>query len=178
MNAEPRPDALPKVDGPIVGFRAWVPSTPEVSGELQAQHLGSTNFSYIWSPGTNVAQHLHYVGLGNPPWLPDDHVAPMWGCQCGFYIMRDMPAVLDALQRLGLKSDLVFGAVTGWGKTIEHRLGWRCQYASILALFDERELAYYYEVDAVAEQDKLYELAEWARGRTAHPRLRDHLVWE
>lgn len=176
MSEQTQHRGLRRVDGVIAGFRAWVPSSPDVPPWVPKRpHLLSTSLPHSWSPGVNVAAHLRCPSFWDPRPPPVDHAAPWWGCQCGFYIMRDLPSLMRAIQGLDLKGNLVFGVVAGWGKTVQHRLGWRCQYASIAGLLNQPQLARDYQVDAVADETELRELAEWAGGRAAHPMLRDYL---
>lgn len=177
MNGPPQHEGLRRVDGVIVGFRAWVAITPDLPPWVRkTTYLESTNFRYAWRPGINLAEHLNYPTFWDPRPPPADHIAPLRGCLCGFYIMRDLPGLIRTIQGLGLNDDVVLGVVTGWGKTVQHKLGWRCQCASIVGLLDAPQLARSYQVDTVTQQAELEELGEWAKGRISYPHLQRRSV--
>jgi hypothetical protein len=54
-----------------------------------------------------------------------EHAAPKEGCTCGIYAAKD----LAQLRRSGYAEYGVHGEVYLWGAVVEHRLGWRAQYA-------------------------------------------------
>ena len=47
------------------------------------------------------------------------------GCACGIYAAKS----LDQLRQMGYYGRGIYGAVSLWGKIVEHGLGWRAQYA-------------------------------------------------
>lgn len=52
------------------------------------------------------------------------HTAPGKDCTCGFYIARNYRTAMEYAEPGGALVE-----VYGWGKTVEHQVGWRVQYA-------------------------------------------------
>jgi hypothetical protein len=95
------PDAIE----PVVGWRAW---QPYGMGALISPLYIS---AWPWREPFKAA----CFGKGH-------HRAPVKSCECGIYIAKD-------LQKAGQYGCTTIGKVYGWGKVVEHRLGWRVQYA-------------------------------------------------
>lgn len=109
---------------PVIGWRVWeLPHTWENIGDGTAELLRSPVSRNLWEPGfpneadcrrDNTRKH-------------DREACPDLACTCGIYAMR-----LRQDCRVGLSSNrylVVFGQVSLWGRVIEHRYGWRGQYA-------------------------------------------------
>ena len=130
----PKP-ALPVhlVAGPTLGYRAWSVSP---AGLLVSAHATE------WRPGVPViAQCLKddgilgfNTGFGQSLEPQSTHaphgIAPEPYCSCGVYGYHAAPHVASAEQSAGLG-----GTVALWGRVIEHRLGYRGQYAYPVAFW-------------------------------------------
>ena len=64
---------------------------------------------------------------------------PHWGCQCGFWGMKDEPFRLYLAVILSMKfpHKLILGKVSLWGKVVVHEDGYRAQYAYPVSCFAE-----------------------------------------
>jgi hypothetical protein len=63
---------------------------------------------------------------GNPPPAEESgHESPADGCTCGVYAAKN----LAHLRKIGYADHGVHGEVYLWGKVVEHRFGYRAQYA-------------------------------------------------
>jgi preprotein translocase subunit YajC len=54
-----------------------------------------------------------------------EHAAPSDGCRCGIYAAKNFQHLVD----IGYAGYGVHGEVYLWGTVVEHRLGWRAQFA-------------------------------------------------
>jgi hypothetical protein len=80
---------------------------------------------------------LGLKSLNNEPWVPGraleattsrcskEHVPPEDACACGIYAAKNFQHLVD----IGYAGYGVHGEVYLWGTVVEHRLGWRAQYA-------------------------------------------------
>ncbi len=99
--------SIPDHISPIVAYRVW---------QWDSLGLKSLN-NEQWCPGCALE--------ANTSRCRKEHAAPTDGCTCGVYAARD----LAHLQRTGYAGYGVYGEVYLWGAVVEHRLGWRAQYA-------------------------------------------------
>lgn len=112
---------------PILGFRInRVQLIRRLWGKPVAVLRGAAG--YAWEAGRNEAVCL---SLGRTPHGQPGHVAPASECGCGFYAVHDA----DQLSRYpGLADeDSVLTGVAGTGIVRVHTLGWRAQFARIIA---------------------------------------------
>lgn len=102
------PDAIE----PVVGWKSWVLS--------RNGYLISPNFPYWWEP--NAAAQAKCDHPGDEKYdIPPHTAAPNEKCNCGFYIARDAVTAFAY--------GYILGEIYGWGKVIQHELGWRVEYA-------------------------------------------------
>jgi hypothetical protein len=116
---------------PIVGYRAWL---ADREGRLRSL---STSTGW-WEPGTQPAAVCHRpIHRFDEPHLgPAPHAV---NHPCGYYAYNTLAGLLehgagdgDRHEEPGLT--LVRGVVEGGGRTVEHELGWRAQYALPVAI--------------------------------------------
>jgi hypothetical protein len=100
---------VPDYISPIVACRIW---------RWDTSGLKSLN-GRLWSPGQPLAAKC---GAGN---AHDTHEPPHLDCTCGVYAAKNF----EHLRQLGYEGRGVRGEVYLWGTVVEHRLGWRAQFA-------------------------------------------------
>jgi len=109
---------VPDYVSAIVAYRAWT---------WGASGLASLN-GEPWIAGRplvaacNTAPRLSSFVYRN---FAICHEAPQVGCTCGIYAAKD----IDQLRRIGYCGSGIYGEVYLWGTVVEHRLGWRAQFA-------------------------------------------------
>jgi hypothetical protein len=113
---------------PLIGYRAWL---ADRDGRLRSLALTTV----WWEPGTQPAatchKPIHGYELGAPPHAADH--------PCGYHAYNTLHALLahgatDEDGRGDGSLTLVRGIVEGGGRTQEHELGWRAQYALPVAI--------------------------------------------
>jgi hypothetical protein len=115
---------------PLVGYRAWL---ADRDGRLRSLALSDM----WWAPGTQPAARCHKRIHGfeaersDPPHAADH--------PCGYHAYHTLSALLehgaaDADIRADGTLTVVRGVVEGGGRTQEHELGWRAQYALPVAI--------------------------------------------
>jgi len=98
---------VPDYVSPIVGYRAWL---------LGPRGLMSLNGEF-WHPNQMLqAVCRRSVNL---------HTPPHGDCSCGIYAAKSF----DQLRGIGYAELGVCGEVHLWGTVVEHKLGWRAQFA-------------------------------------------------
>lgn len=107
----PSPHA-PDLFEPLLGYRYW-----RVGADGTLRCLISND---RWDPGPNQA-HCWRKG----------HDAPGRMCTCGFNALHDVPEMRRSEHR-----NTVLGAIAAWGDIQVHRLGFRAEFASVVALAD------------------------------------------
>ena len=143
MNLDPKvwgvvfPELLgPPATGtrPILGFRLnMIRFVPDSHGK-GGLALTSMNRRSYWGPGTNTAYCLMF-GTGAPD--KPRHQPPAPGCSCGFYACHHT-VTLRGILRGPFPSDMfVLVGVAGSGIVRIHELGWRAQFARIVAFSEE-----------------------------------------
>ena len=111
--------SAPDYISPIIGYRVW---------HWDGVDLRSLN-GEPWRPGTPLQARCrvcdfalwcrgHQTRLGS-------HSAPHLECTCGIYAGGN----LEHLRKPGYERSLIYGKVLLWGTVVEHRRGWRAQYA-------------------------------------------------
>ncbi len=120
------PPIVPDYCEVLTGWRAW-----NISVDLEPAVL------YPISSNTNAWKPLEAPAAecDNGEDSPDltrcpecsalVHVAPMTGCACGYWSFKTKAH----LEISGFRSAKVFGQVSIWGKVIEHKDGYRSQFA-------------------------------------------------
>jgi hypothetical protein len=115
---------------PLIGYRAWL---ADRDGRLRS--LALTNV--WWTTGTQPAARCHKpihgfdgADLGDPPHAADH--------PCGYHAYNTLADLLahaaDADVRRSTDLTVVRGVIEGGGRTQEHELGWRAQYALPVAI--------------------------------------------
>jgi hypothetical protein len=104
---------------PVVGYRAW---------RWDASGLKSLN-GEPWLPGRPLAAGCRTVTrgpmVGDAEAVNDDHEAPNLECTCGVYAAKN----IEHLHNTRYRQYGIHGEVHLWGTVVEHKLGWRAQYA-------------------------------------------------
>jgi hypothetical protein len=117
---------VPDYISPVIGYRAW---------RWKATGLQSLNGS-PWLPGRPMvagcgpragtiasrAESAHGAGADELPHAD---------CTCGVYAAKN----LEHLRQIGYTRRGIRGEVYLWGTVVEHRLGWRAQFAYPKSLF-------------------------------------------
>jgi hypothetical protein len=110
---------IPDYIMPLVGYRTWrwdVTGLKSLNGEP-------------WLPGRPLAAGCRaailrtIAGLAKAVHSP--HELPHAKCTCGVYAAKN----LEHLRQIGYERRGIHGAVSLWGKLVEHKLGWRAQFA-------------------------------------------------
>lgn len=103
------------------------------------QELGCVQPRFgAWMPGVNQAEcHARHDEMGYRQ--PLQHTSPHEVCMCGLHGWDSMDKVDKYTLRHG--EEYVAAAILGWGTVIEHTLGWRSQYARVIALADREGIA-------------------------------------
>jgi hypothetical protein len=116
---------IPDYISPVVGYRVW---------QWNATGLKSLN-GEPWLPGRplaagcRVATRGTIVGRGDA--TRNAHEPPHSACTCGVYAAKN----LEHLRQFGYERRGIYGEVYLWGTVVEHRLGWRAQFAYPKSLF-------------------------------------------
>ena len=97
---------VPDYTAPVVGYRVW---------QWDSSNLKSLN-GELWCPGQPLVAQCRRASPHQPPRLE---------CTCGIYSAKSR----TQLAGMGLKACGVSGEVYLWGNVVEHRLGWRAQFA-------------------------------------------------
>jgi len=98
---------IPDYISPIVAYRTW---------QWDAVGLKSLN-NEQWFPSLALEASTARCGK--------EHAAPSDGCRCGIYAAKNFQHLVE----IGYAQYGVHGEVYLWGAVVEHRLGWRAQYA-------------------------------------------------
>lgn len=105
---------LGRAGAPIVGFRAW---RPRLHGE--SLRLVSLYRDAPWNGNRPTTASCD---------IRSNHAAPALRCTCGLYACHSLRAAALYVD----VTDVVFGAVLGWGRVYLHENGWRAQHAQVL----------------------------------------------
>ncbi len=98
---------VPDYVSPIVAYRVWL---------LSPDGLVSLNGEF-WPANQRLqADCMRF---------PNNHKPPHSDCSCGIYAAKSV----DQLQRIGYADLGVCGEVYLWGTVVEHKFGWRAQFA-------------------------------------------------
>ena len=110
--------------------RATNPLDPRVSAEKREEPVVGYRCWYC------ASGRLDSVGVSHT-WEPGENVASKRGGAPGFWVLRTLE---DASLAADSYAAVIVGVVQGYGRVVEHRRGWRCQYARVVAL--SRRLAF------------------------------------
>ena len=113
---------VPDYVSPIVAYRAWQwnfarswTSTPP---------LKSLNGEW-WFPGRPLSAKCGAPVARRSPTVRNNHNAPQIDCRCGIYAAKSF----DQLRWMGYNQRGISGEVNLWGSIVEHKFGWRAQFA-------------------------------------------------
>jgi preprotein translocase subunit YajC len=113
---------IPDYISPVVGYRAW---------RWNATGLKSLN-GEPWLPGRPLAAECQAAARGTRvKAVHGDHELPHPNCTCGVYAAKNR----EHLRRVGYEGRGIHGEVYLWGTVVEHKLGWRAQFAYPKSLF-------------------------------------------
>lgn len=88
-----------------------------------------------WLPGRPLAAGCgaasHGIIIGRTAAADDNHDAPQANCICGVYAAKNR----EHLRQFGYEGRGIHGEVYLWGTVVEHKLGWRAQFAYPKSLF-------------------------------------------
>jgi hypothetical protein len=116
---------IPDYISPIVGYRVW---------RWNATGLKSLN-GEPWLPGQPLAAGCRVAAGGTIAGCAKTahgaHELPHADCTCGVYAAKN----LEHLRQFGYEGCGIHGEVYLWGTVVEHKLGWRAQFAYPKSLF-------------------------------------------
>jgi hypothetical protein len=114
----------PDLTQKIVGYRSW---------DVDAMdRLMSTGFGSLrWIPGPQRAACRARSSDG--VFLPADHEAPSSDCDCGFYALHSL-ASARAYGAAAAGTRRVTGLITAWGRIEVHGVGFRAEWAEVVAI--------------------------------------------
>lgn len=116
---------IPDYISPIIGYRVW---------RWNAAGLKSLN-GEPWLPGRALAARCRVTARdtigGRKKAVHDAHELPHSDCRCGVYAAKKP----EQLRQFGYSDRGIQGEVYLWGTVVEHRLGWRAQFAYPKSLF-------------------------------------------
>lgn len=158
---------IPDMSHYIVAWRAWVvPSwCPPPPPQLRPPGLRPPGLRSLctdtWWPYKQAVEAACRKG--------EIHAAPTYSCQCGFWGINDLGALITA--SVGFCAT-VLGRVALWGRVVEHTLGYRAQFAYPLELWiherlpprDREEIDGYCVPVYALEEERLLDLGT-KRGR-------------
>lgn len=142
---------------PLIGFREWTVACEQA----RPPRLLSLFHPTSWPHDRPIsAMCLRPVTWPYRPVEPAHAWVPNAGCQCGIYAFRRPE--FESLN--GASGPKVRGIVMGWGRYVLGAVGWRTQFARLIALLDDVEpgegelvpmLARRYEVPIVPDADRI-----------------------
>src|SRR5262249_13548040 len=86
-----------------------------------------------WEERNKLIEERRYMGLLSSKAFANMHPAPLRRCMCGVWAMKNKADMTEALRgyACGQIAQRVwaYGRVQLWGRIVEHKLGWRAEYA-------------------------------------------------
>lgn len=118
------PAPIPDYFGKLLAYRAW---------NVEGLSLKSVAGNTLWVPGTNTAT-CYSTKSDKCPHCGEMivyHPCPSRQCGCGWNCFKS--PFHDQLH-MWLRPQAICGAIKIWGRCIEHRSGYRAQYAEVVLL--------------------------------------------
>jgi len=112
---------VPDYISPVVGYRVW---------RWDAAGLKSLN-GEPWLPGRPLAAGCRRTIVPGAKAVHGAHQLPHSDCTCGVYAAKN----IEHLRQFGYEGRGIHGEVYLWGTVVEHKLGWRAQFAYPKSLF-------------------------------------------
>jgi hypothetical protein len=116
---------IPDYISPVVAYRVW---------RWNGTGLQSLN-GEPWLPGRPLAAGCRAAAggriVGHAKAAHGTHDLPHSDCTCGVYAAKN----LEHLRQFGYEGRGIHGEVYLWGTVVEHKLGWRAQFAYPKSLF-------------------------------------------
>jgi hypothetical protein len=113
---------VPDYVSPIVAYRAW--QWDFARSWTSKPPLKSLNGEW-WFPERPLSAKCGAPVARRAPTVRNNHNAPQIGCMCGIYAAKSF----DQLRRMGYGRRGICGEVNLWGTVVEHKFGWRAQFA-------------------------------------------------
>ncbi|MGA7946376.1 MAG: hypothetical protein ACLPH5_23435 [Candidatus Sulfotelmatobacter sp.] len=113
---------VPDYVSPIVAYRAW--QWDFARSWTSTPPLKSLNGEW-WFPGRPLSAKCGAPVARCSPTVRNNHNAPQIDCRCGIYAAK----TFDQLRRMGYDRRGICGEVNLWGTIVEHKFGWRAQFA-------------------------------------------------
>jgi hypothetical protein len=113
--------------GEIIGYRAWFIHHPD--------KLGSISTFYRWIPGINEARNHapRRTSQSYPHPLCFPKAVLTVSNTAGFYAFKSETDAVEIVS-VSVTAKVVFGKIAMWGTVIEHRHGYRAEFARIISL--------------------------------------------
>jgi hypothetical protein len=134
------PDLVNRPRRAILGFRV---NRIQLTGWPKKRRLMMSlgGWDYCWQAGINTARCLrHQMGARHVARFREEdsthHIAPASGCGCGFYAFHNLATLASMFQLRPPWNECVLIGVAGSGIIKIHELGWRAQFARIVAFSD------------------------------------------
>jgi preprotein translocase subunit YajC len=105
---------IPDYISPVVGYRVW---------QWNPAGLRSIN-GEPWLPGQHLEARCR-VAPAARHMAESAHEVPHRKCTCGIYAAKNS----EHLRQIGYANGGICGEVYLWGTVVEHKLGWRAQFA-------------------------------------------------
>ena len=167
---------IPDYVSPIVAYRVW---------RWDGSGLASLIHGESWPTGhalTAQCKRVRGLCVGSNN---NGHQAPQESCTCGIYAARSV----DQLRGMVYRAFAICGEVYLWGVVVEHKLGWRAQFAYPKNLvvpfgmipFDEKQARSHlealvaYGVDIFIDDGK-EQLPLWKKGSGYEPAGLDYMA--
>jgi hypothetical protein len=148
----PAPDGAPDYIGLVAGVRAW-----RLANTMWAKmggYLWSWSMLDCWRKG----EEWKHSECKQPHRIPD------MNCHCGIWAFFNPELLESGLISFGGYDepvDVVAGVIGAGGDIVEHEVGFRAQYAKVLAVFDDQETTILVEEIAAKNSFEVISLSDF-----------------